>query len=214
MREDRFGGELGDWAGKRRRLEERYAIETWSCYGTADFGLIGFERRGEIGYRIHGDCYVQICDPGTGHPLPPGESGEIVVTTLARGWPMIRFGTGDVSVALELLEDGGISWIAPLQGRVGAAVKVREIFIYPAHAERLVREIDGIARTAFTVSRNANRDEITGLVAWHPERVLFKSRTSCGRPSRRSLASSSIRSNMSARTRSAISRSSISGTNS
>jgi phenylacetate-CoA ligase len=168
MREDRFGGELGDWAGKRRRLEERYAIETWSCYGTADFGLIGFERRGEIGYRIHGDCYVQICDPGTGHPLPPGESGEIVVTTLARGWPMIRFGTGDVSVALELLEDGGISWIAPLQGRVGAAVKVREIFIYPAHAERLVREIDGIARTAFTVSRNANRDEITGLVALAP----------------------------------------------
>ena len=168
MREDRFGGELGDWAGKRRRLEARYAIETWSCYGTADFGLIGFERRGEIGYRIHGDCYVQICDPGTGHPLPPGESGEIVVTTLARGWPMIRFGTGDVSVALELLEDGGISWIAPLQGRVGAAVKVREIFIYPAHAERLVREIDGIARTAFTVSRNANRDEITGLVALAP----------------------------------------------
>jgi len=168
MREDRFGGELGDWAGKRRRLEERYAIETWSCYGTADFGLIGFERRGEIGYRIHGDCYVQICDPGTGHPLPPGESGEIVVTTLARGWPIIRFGTGDVSVALELLEDGGISWIAPLQGRVGAAVKVREIFIYPAHAERLVREIDGIARTAFTVSRNANRDEITGLVALAP----------------------------------------------
>jgi len=45
---------------------------------------------------------------------------------------------------------------------------VREIFIYPAHAERLVREIDGIARTAFTVSRNANRDEITGLVALAP----------------------------------------------
>ncbi len=41
-----LGGELGDWAGKRRRLEQRYAIGTWSCYGTADFGLIGFESPG------------------------------------------------------------------------------------------------------------------------------------------------------------------------
>ena len=110
----------------------------------------------------------RFCDPATGHPVPPGEPGEIVVTTLSRGWPMIRFGTGDVSVALEFSEDAGVGRIAPLQGRVGAAVKVREIFIYPAHAERLVREIDSIARAAFTVSRNANRDEITGLIALAP----------------------------------------------
>src|SRR5262249_22954228 len=116
----------------------------------------------------HGDRYVQICDPDTGRPLPQGEPGEIVVTTLARGWPMIRFGTGDVSITLEFSEDGGVSRIAPLQGRVGAAVKVREIFIYPAHAERLAREIDGISRAAFVVSRQANRDEITGLIALAP----------------------------------------------
>ena len=72
-----LGGELGDWTGKRRRLEQHYAIETWSCYGTAVFGLIGFERRGETGYRIHGDRYVQICDPATGHPVPPGELGRM-----------------------------------------------------------------------------------------------------------------------------------------
>ena len=47
-------------------------------------------------------------------------------------------------------------------------MKVREIFIYPAHAERLVREIDGIARAAFTVSRNANRDDITGPIVHAP----------------------------------------------
>ena len=61
-----IGGELGDWAAKRRYLEQRYALSTWSCYGTADFGLIGFERRGEAGYHIHRDRYVQICDPETG----------------------------------------------------------------------------------------------------------------------------------------------------
>jgi phenylacetate-CoA ligase len=159
-----IGGELGDWAAKRRHLEQRYAVSTWSCYGTADFGLIGFERRGETGYQIHSDRYVQICDPETGTPVPHGEPGEIVVTTLARGWPMIRFGTGDVSLAIEIFPDGGVSRIAPLQGRAGAAVKVREIFIYPAHVESLVRQIAGLESAALAITRSGNRDEITGLI--------------------------------------------------
>lgn len=159
------GGELGDWAAKRRHLETRYGLETWSCYGTADFGLIGFERRGEAGYAIHRDRYVQICDPVTGVPVPRGVPGEIVVTTLSRGWPMIRFGTGDVSLALESFGDGGASRIAALQGRVGAAVKVREIFIYPMHLERLLREVPGLAGASFAVTRPGNRDEVTARIA-------------------------------------------------
>jgi phenylacetate-CoA ligase len=154
-------GEIGDWAERRRALEARYAIKTWSCYGTADFGLIGFERRGEPGYVIHPDRYLQICDPETGAPVAPGEPGEIVVTTLARGWPMIRFGTGDVSVALEMLPDGGVSRIAPLQGRVGAAVKVREIFIYPRHVEAVAAQVAGLEQLTLVVTRADHRDEIT-----------------------------------------------------
>ena len=97
-------------------------------------------------------------------PVSRGEPGEIVVTTLARGWPMIRFGTGDVSSAIDIFPDGGASRIAPLQGRVGAAVKVREIFVYPAHVESLVRQIDGLEHAAFSVTRPVNRDEITALI--------------------------------------------------
>ena len=138
------------------------------CYGTADFGLIGFERRREAGYQIHSDRYVQICDPETGAPVPHGEPGEIVVTTLARGWPMIRFGTSDVSIAIETSPDGGVSRIAPLQGRVGAAVKVREIFIYPAHVESLVRQIAGLECAALAITRSGNRDEIIGLITVSP----------------------------------------------
>jgi phenylacetate-CoA ligase len=163
-----IGGELGDWAAKRRHLESRYGVETWSCYGTADFGLIGFERRGEAGYSIHCDRYVQICDPLTGFPVPTGEPGEIVVTTLSRGWPMIRFGTGDVSVAIEVFPDAGVSRIMPLQGRVGAAVKVREIFMYPAHVERLLREVQGLQQASCAVTRAGTRDEITCLIALAP----------------------------------------------
>ncbi|WP_374633567.1 phenylacetate--CoA ligase family protein [Ferrovibrio sp.] len=155
-----LGGEFGDWSAKRRRLELTYNIKTWSLYGTADFGLIGYERADVEGYLIHPERYVQICDPVTGVPLPEGVAGEIVVTTLTRGWPMIRFGTGDVSTALETDADGGVSRIAPLQGRIGQAVKAREIFIYPNHVETLPRRVDGLLRATVTIRRSGNRDEV------------------------------------------------------
>lgn len=159
-----LGGEFGDWAAKRLRLEQTYGVETWSCYGTADFGLIGYERKGVEGYLIHPDRYVQVCDPISGAPLPPGTAGEIVVTTLARGWPMIRFGTGDVSTALELEADGGAARIAALQGRVGQAVKAREIFIYPSHIESLPAKVGGLARVVIAVNRPGMRDEVTARI--------------------------------------------------
>jgi phenylacetate-CoA ligase len=154
-------GEIDNWAERRRQLEESYAIKTWCCYGTADFGLIGYERRDEPGYVIHPDRFVQICDPETGEPVAPGEAGEVVVTTLTRGWPMIRFGTGDVSVAIETLPDGGAGRIAPLQGRVGTAVKIREIFVYPHHVDAVVEQVHGLEELRLSVSRTNHRDEIT-----------------------------------------------------
>lgn len=163
-----LGGELGDWAAKRRQIETRYGIRTWSCYATADFGLIGYEIDGESGYRIHPDRYVQVCNPETGVPLPVGEPGEIVVTTLTPGWPMIRFGTGDVATVLETAADEGAERICALQGRVGAAVKAREIFIYPGHVTALTGRVPGLARLALTVSRLASRDVVTARVLLAP----------------------------------------------
>ena len=71
-----LGGEFGDWSAKRREIEERFGLQTWSCYATADFGLIGYERPGEIGYSIHEDRFVQICDPDTGSPVGVGVPGR------------------------------------------------------------------------------------------------------------------------------------------
>jgi phenylacetate-CoA ligase len=156
-----LGGEFGDWMGKRRKLEARYGIKTFSVYATADFGIIGFESGGEEGYEIHRDRIVQICDPVNGAPLPAGEPGEIVVTTLNAGWPLIRFGTGDVAIARALNADGTVSRISMLQGRVGQAVKVREIFVYPRQLEDLVIAVPGLARAQAVIARPAHREEIT-----------------------------------------------------
>lgn len=159
-----LGGEFGEWSAKRRAIEERFGLKTWSCYATADFGLIGYEEPGRDGYRIHPDRFVEICDPETGMPLPEGTPGEIVVTTLARGWPMIRLATGDVSAALETDPDGGVARIAPLSGRTGGAVKAREIFVYPGHVAALAARVPGIDRLALTVSRDGHRDTIEALL--------------------------------------------------
>jgi phenylacetate-CoA ligase len=161
LRDVFLGGEFGDWSAKRRRLEERFGFRTWSCYATADFGLIGYEKPGEAGYLVHPERYVQICHPDTGAPLSAGQAGEIVVTTLARGWPMIRFGTGDVARALEMGEDGGVLHISALEGRVGAAVKAREIFIYPSHIEALAMRVEGLQEARAAVGLRGDREEIT-----------------------------------------------------
>lgn len=164
-----LGGEFGDWIGKRRRLEERYGIRTFSVYATADFGVIGFENGGSDGYEIHEDRIVQICDPVSGVPLPAGEPGEIVVTTLRPGWPLIRFGTGDVASATALTDEGTAHRIGMLQGRVGQAVKAREIFIYPRQIDELAIASPGLVRAQAVISRPAHREEITLRLVLDPE---------------------------------------------
>lgn len=156
-----LGGEMGDWMGKRRRLEARYGIRTFSAYATADFGLIGHERAGQEGYVIHPERLVEVCDPTTGQPLPVGVPGEIVVTTLTAGWPLIRLGTGDVAAALDMASDGSVARLGPLQGRVGQAVKVREIFVYPRQVEELVLQTPALRHAQVVVGQEGSREHIT-----------------------------------------------------
>lgn len=167
-----LGGEFGDWMAKRKRLESRYGIETFALYATGDVGVVAVERRGQPGYSVIANRIVQICDPATGLPVPAGEPGEIVVTALTRGYPLVRLGTGDVSRALEMSECGGCALvIAPLTGRVGQAVKAREIFIYPHQLAELARQIPAIDRLQATITRPRAREEVHLAVVLHdPDR--------------------------------------------
>jgi len=156
-----LGGEMGNWMHKRRDLEQRYAINTFSAYATGDFGLIGYEEDGLEGYRIHPERLVQVCDPVSGEPLPVGSTGEIVVTTLESGWPLVRFGTGDVAQALSQTEDGLVDRIGLLQGRVGQGVKVREVFVYPRNIEELLSRVPEINRAQLVVETLGHRETMT-----------------------------------------------------
>lgn len=155
-------GEPGGWPERRARIEADHGVQVHTAYGTADLGLVGHERRGLPGYDLHPERLVQICDRETGQPLPAGQAGQIVVSTLARGWPMIRFGTGDLALALEIGPDGFVHRLGPIEGRMGAGVKVREIFIYPDHLTRLAADLPGPGREArAAITREGGRDVIT-----------------------------------------------------
>ncbi len=154
-----LGGEMGDWMAKRRRIEAEYGVSTWAAYATADLGLVAYEDGGE-GYLVHPDRVVQICDPVSGEQVAHGEPGEVVVTARDATWPMIRFGTGDSAFALESNADGTVSRISALQGRVGAAVKVREIFVYPRVVEEVVIGTPGAKAAQAVVVRENDRDMI------------------------------------------------------
>lgn len=154
-----LGGEMGNWMAKRRGIEADYGVSTWAAYATADLGLVAYEDGGE-GYVVHPDRVVQICDPLSGAPVSQGEPGELVVTARDATWPMIRFGTGDSAFALESNGDGSVSRISALQGRVGAAVKVREIFVYPRVIEEVVIATPGAKAAQAVVTRENDRDMI------------------------------------------------------
>jgi phenylacetate-CoA ligase len=81
-------------------------IAGYQCYATADLGLIAYETSAREGLVLDEGVIVEIVRPGTGDPVPEGEVGELVVTTLNPDYPLIRFGTGDLSAVLPGLPHG------------------------------------------------------------------------------------------------------------
>jgi len=132
-------------------------------YGTADVGALGYECAEEAGLHIPHDVIVQIADPTTGEPLGPGQVGEVVVTLLEETYPLIRFGTGDLSSYTEEACPCGrtSNRLLGLVGRVGDGVKVRGMFVYPHQADQVVARFPEIARYQVIVTRRGHRDQMT-----------------------------------------------------
>lgn len=146
------------------------------AYGTAEAGLIGFETRPGDGLRLPAESYIQVCDPDTGRPVPAGELGEVVVSLLHADFPLLRFGTGDVS--RWTLGPQGDLRLAGVLGRVGAAVKVRGMFVHPHQAALVVGALRdaGADRGRFVVERPGDKDvlrlELVAVAGADPEALV------------------------------------------
>jgi phenylacetate-CoA ligase len=160
LRKASVGGEafppsLRDWLAER-------GITAYQSYGTADLGLIAYETEAREGLVLDEGVIVEIVRPGTGEPVPEGEVGEVVVTTLNPDYPLIRFGTGDLSAVLPGPCPTGRTntRIKGWMGRADQTAKVRGMFVHPAQVAEIVRRHPEVKRARLVVSGEMANDRM------------------------------------------------------
>ncbi len=154
-------------------LRQEYAdrgVAVQQCYATADLGVISYESRTEAGELIDGmvineSHLVEIVRPGTGDPVPDGEVGEVVVTTLNPDYPLIRFATGDLSAILPDASPCGRSnkRIKGWMGRADQTTKIKGMFVHPEQLDRVVKAHPEVIRARIVVTREGESDAMKVL---------------------------------------------------
>jgi phenylacetate-CoA ligase len=147
----------------RSKLEEKFGMVIRQTYGTADIRCLGYECVKKNGMHIPDDKIVEIVDPETGKQLSPGKVGEIVATTFNKVYPLIRFGTGDLSILTETPCPCGRTSprLLRILGRVDQATKVRGLFVHPGQVDEVVSKYPQIAKSQAVLTRKENKDEMT-----------------------------------------------------
>jgi phenylacetate-CoA ligase len=156
-----FGGEafppsLRDWY-------QAHGVSGYQCYATADLGLIAYETEAREGLVLDEGVILEIVRPGTGEPVPDGEVGEVVVTTLNADYPLIRFGTGDLSAVLPGNCPTGRTntrirgWL----GRADQTTKIRGMFVHPGQVAEIARRFPQVLKARLVVSGEMANDQMT-----------------------------------------------------
>jgi phenylacetate-coenzyme A ligase PaaK-like adenylate-forming protein len=138
-------------------------IAAFQTYGTADLGTIAYETEARQGLVIDEGVIVELVRPGTGDPVPEGEVGEVVVTTLTPDYPLIRFATGDLSAILSGVSPCGRTnqRIKGWMGRADQTTKVKGMFVHPEQIAEVVKRHPEIRRARLIVSQESGSDAMT-----------------------------------------------------
>lgn len=136
------------------------AITCLQCYATADLGHVAYESDAMEGMIVDEGVIVEIVTPGTGDLVAPGQVGEIVVSSLNPDYPLIRFGTGDMSAVMEGTSPCGRTntRIKGWMGRADQTTKIKGMFVRPEQVADLVARHPEIARARVIASRDGEMD--------------------------------------------------------
>ena len=151
----------------RKSLGER-GIRVMQSYATADLGLLAYESAlpdGSVteGMILDEDLLLEIVRPGTGDPVAPGEVGEVVITSFNPDYPLIRFGTGDLSALLPGASPCGRTnvRIKGWMGRADQTTKVRGMFVTPKQVGEIVRRHPEVVKARLVVAGTIGNDSMT-----------------------------------------------------
>ena len=147
----------------REAIQSEHDVDAHESYGTADAGTLGYECPEKGGWHVAPGVAIEIADPATGEPLAPGETGEVVVTSPTEAYPLVRFGTGDLSALLEGACACGrtSARLKGFLGRVGEGVKVKGMFVHPRQIVRALASHPGVAGWQAVVTAQGHQDELT-----------------------------------------------------
>jgi len=151
-----FPPSLRDWLGER-------GIAAYQAYATAEAGVIAFETTARAGLVLDEGIILEIVRPGSGDPLPDGEVGEVVVTVLNPDYPLVRFGTGDLSAVLGGPCPSGRTntrikgWL----GRADQTTKVRGMFVHPGQVAEVLKRHPELQRARLVVEGEMADDRMT-----------------------------------------------------
>jgi phenylacetate-CoA ligase len=143
-------------------------IRVAQSYGSADLGSIAYESFAPDGSVNEGmildeGLLLEIVRPGTGDPVPAGEVGEVVITTFNRDYPLVRFGTGDLSAVLPGISPCGRTntRIRGWMGRADQSTKVRAMFVTPKQVNEIVRKHPEIVKARLVIEGETGSDRMT-----------------------------------------------------
>ncbi|WP_227270031.1 phenylacetate--CoA ligase family protein [Roseobacter weihaiensis] len=147
-------------------LRDEYAergVTCLQCYATADLGNIAYESPAMEGLIIDEHVVVEIVTPGTGRPVPTGEVGEVIVTTLNPDYPLVRFATGDLSAVLPGQSPCGRTnlRIKGWMGRADQTAKVKGMFVRPEQVASFVAHHAEVVKARVVISRKGEQDIMT-----------------------------------------------------
>ena len=151
-----FPPSLRDWLQAR-------GVAGYQAYATADVGVIAYETHAREGLVVDEGVLLEIVRPGTDDVLPDGEVGEVVVTAFNPDYPVLRFGTGDLSAVLPGPCPTGRSnmRIKGWMGRADQTAKVRGMFVHPGQVAELLKRHPELLRVRLVVEGEMAHDLLT-----------------------------------------------------
>jgi len=145
----------------RSAMGER-GVRVIQSYASADLGLIAYESEAVEGMILDEALILEIVRPGTGDPVPNGEVGEVVITSFNADYPLIRFGTGDLSAVLPGISPCGRTntRIRGWMGRADQTTKVKGMFVHPSQIAEILKRHREIAKARLVIDNPGGTDRM------------------------------------------------------
>jgi phenylacetate-CoA ligase len=154
--------------GTARKIEEAFGVKVFNCYGLSEMNgpAVAFECAERNGMHLWEDNYIlEILDPDTLEPVPPGEKGELVLTTINRtGMPILRYRTKDLTRILPgPCPCGRVHRrIERILGRTDDMLIISGVNVFPSQVEHVLMELPEVGSTyQIVLTREEHLDRMT-----------------------------------------------------